>query len=206
MEVPVRRLGVYGGTFDPPHLGHLVAAESVCDSLGLDRVVFVPSGTPPHKSASEVTDAEHRYAMTVLATQGNPRFFASRIEVDRSEPSYTVETLRLLRQEYGASTELFFIIGADALLGLNTWREPHEVLRLCKMVAMTRPGYSLEDLPKRLGALFDTHAERILFTEVPAFDVSASRIRERRRTGESIRYLVPDAVREYIETHGLYIA
>lgn len=203
-KAAVRRLGVYGGTFDPPHMGHLVAAESVREQLGLDRVLFVPAGIPPHKNAGEVAPARHRYLMTVLATLGNPHFATSRFEIERAEPSYTVVTLRALKEEYGPEAELFFILGADALLELPTWREPAAVLELATMVAVTRPGYSLAPVAERLGDLYRVHQDRIVFVEVPALDIAATDIRERVRAGRSIRYLVPDMVREYIERHGLY--
>lgn len=199
-----KRIGIFGGTFDPPHLGHLVAAESVREEHNLDEVIFVPSGGPPHKSAGGVSSARHRFLMTALATVGNSAFSTSRIELDRPPPSFTVDTLRQLRAERGDATDLHFIIGADALLELRTWKSPDEVLRLCRMVAVTRPGFALSSIPERLGELFEHHADRILVTQIPALDVSASEVRRRIQTGRSIRYLVPDMVREYIEAHQLY--
>lgn len=199
-----RRVGVYGGTFDPPHLGHLVAAQSVLDMWYLDEVLFIPSGTPPHKDQHEVTPARHRYLMTLLATLDNPRFSTSRIELDRDAPSFTVDTLRQLRDESEEDVELFFIIGVDAILGLPTWKEPQAVLELCHMVVVGRPGYAHESIAGHLGDLYTNYGHRIHFAEIPAIEVSASDIRTRVREGASIRYLVPDMVREYIEAHGLY--
>lgn len=199
-----KRIGVFGGTFDPPHLGHLVAAETVREVHDLDEVIFIPAGVPPHKGA-QVTAARHRFLMTVLSVVGHPDFTVSRIELDRPPPSFTVDTLRQLRSERDDIDELYFILGADALLELHTWKEPEEVLSLCRMVAVTRPGFSLEQLAARLGELYTRHRERILITTIPALDVSASDIRRRVREGRSIRYLVPDMVRDYILSNKLYV-
>lgn len=199
-----RRLGVYGGTFDPPHIGHLVAAQSVLDTWYLDEVLFIPSGTPPHKDPDDVTPARHRYMMTLLATLDNPKFSTSRLELDRPAPSFTVDTLRHIRSEHPEGLEVFFILGVDAIMGLPTWKDPEGVLELCHMVVVTRPGYSHEAVAQSLGDLYTRYGHRIHFAEIPAIDVSASEVRARVREGRSIRYLVPDMVREYIETHGLY--
>lgn len=199
-------VGIMGGTFDPVHHGHLVAAEAVRAHLGLDRVVFVPAGRPPHKSDSEVTDERHRYLMTVMATVTNPLFTVSRAEIDRPGPSYTVDTIRAFRQVVGERTRLYFITGFDAVREILTWREPDVFLRLCRVVAVTRPGYPLEEveaLQRRLRAETGT-SDPLSILEVPALAISSSDIRRRVAAGEPIKYLVPESVETYIAKMGLY--
>ena len=200
----MRRYGVFGGTFDPVHTGHLIAAERVKDALGLDSVLFVPAGTPPHKSAASVSEPEHRYLMTLLATLDNPGFRVHRVDLDRPGRSFTVDTLALLRKEYGPETELFFIMGADSLADLPTWHEPGRLLRENRIAVATRPGWQVERIKEALGTLYPAFAERVLTVEIPAIGVSSSEIRSRVAQGRSIRYLVPHAVERYIEKHGLY--
>ncbi|MFA0756452.1 MAG: hypothetical protein YPKNTGVA_001973 [Candidatus Fervidibacter sp.] len=188
-----------GGTFDPIHYGHLVAAEEARHRFGLACVMFVPCGQPPHKKTYAVTPAEHRYAMTLLATASNPHFVVSRLEIDRPGPSYSVDTVRLLRQQF-PDAELFFITGADAVLEILTWKDSDELIGLCRFIAVTRPGYDLQQL-ERLPAHY---LERIMPLAIPGVDISSTLIRERVRRGEPIRYLTPDAVCDYIAKHGLY--
>jgi len=197
------RLGLMGGTFDPIHCGHLAAAEEVRNCFMLDRMIFIPSARPPHKTGKVITDHEHRYTMAVLATVSNPYFDVSRIEIDRPGPSYTVDTLRHFRQ-VDTSAELFFITGADAILEILGWREPRDLLRLCRFVAVSRPGYDLDDiscLEAELGAELVSNIEIL---PVTPFDISSSDIRQRVAEGRSIRYLVPEEVRRYIYRNGLY--
>jgi len=198
-----KRIGVLGGTFDPIHYGHLVAAEEARELLGLMKVIFVPSGHPPHKAADDMTDGEHRWAMTVLATQDNPRFEVSRIELDRPDVSYTVDTLRLL-QERMPETELYFITGADMFLELPTWKEPETILRSFHFVAVARPGWSLERLDGRLRLLIERYRCHVHILNVPGIAVSSTEIRDRLRAGRSVQYLVPTPVVEYILQKGLY--
>ena len=200
-----RRIGLMGGTFDPIHYGHLVTAEEVRGQFALERVVFVPSGQPPHKAPEGVTPAEHRYVMTVLATTSNPHFDVSRVDIDRPGPSYTVDTLTAARELYGPDTELYFITGADALLEILTWKSPERLLSLCRFVAATRPGYPLERVELVAGELFRRYRSRVLVVPVPAVAISSSDIRDRVRAGRSIRYLVPEPVAEYIYKHRLYV-
>ena len=185
-----------GGTFDPVHNGHLVAASEVADRFALDEVVFVPAGRPYQKDPREVTDAEHRYLMTVVATASNPRFTVSRVDVDRAGPTYTVDTLRDLREERG-DVELFFITGADALARLLSWHEPQEVLRLAHFVGVTRPGHVLARLP-------GLDEQQVSLVEVPALAVSSTDCRSRVRQNRPIWYLVPDGVVQYVQKHRLY--
>lgn len=192
------RLGVMGGTFDPVHHGHLVAASEVADRFGLDEVVFVPTGQPWQKSDRDVSSAEDRYLMTVIATASNPRFSVSRIEVDRSGPTYTVDTLRQLRAERPDVAELLFITGADALAAILGWHGAEEAIALAHFVGVTRPGHELVDpgLP----------AGRVSLVEVPAMAISSTDCRARVRSGQPLWYLMPDGVVQYIAKRGLYSA
>jgi nicotinate-nucleotide adenylyltransferase len=190
-----------GGTFDPIHFGHLVTAEEVRVKFGLDEVVFVPCGIPPHKKGYEVTPAEHRYLMVVLATASNPHFTASRVEIDRAGPSYAIDTLRFFKQHYGEGTHLYFITGADAILEIMTWRDSEELFRLCRFVAATRPGYHLDELEKRLTAEQVAHVDVVT---VPGIEISSTDVRQRVKAGLPIRYLVPAETESYIRKYGLY--
>lgn len=200
----VKRIGVFGGTFDPPHVGHLAAAEHVRQVHHLDQVIFVPAGRPPHKSGDRLTAARHRYLMTVLATLENPYFTVSRVEIERRGVSYTVDTLRQLRSDFGEEHEYFFLIGYDALNTFHTWKSPEQILQMCRLVALARPGYSLEGLPKTLGSLYTDYHDRFIITEMPQFDVSSREIRRQIAQGISVRYRIHELVLNYIERFGLY--
>jgi nicotinate-nucleotide adenylyltransferase len=184
-----------GGTFDPIHHGHLVAASEVQARFGLDEVVFVPTGRPWQKDDSEVSAAEHRYLMTVIATASNPRFTVSRVDIDRDGPTYTIDTLRDLHLA-DPEAELFFITGADALAQILTWKDADELWQLAHFVGVTRPGYVLSDdhLPR----------DAVSLVEVPAMAISSSACRERVLAGRPVWYLVPDGVVQYIGKHRLY--
>jgi len=184
-----------GGTFDPIHHGHLVAASEVQTRFGLDEVVFVPTGRPWQKAAREVSPAEDRYLMTVIATASNPRFTVSRVDVDRDGPTYTIDTLRLLHKERPAD-ELFFITGADALAQILTWKDVEELWQLAHFIGVTRPGHALTDsgLP----------TDRITLQEVPAMAISSTDCRSRVSRDEPVWYLVPDGVVQYINKYALY--
>ncbi|HKE50618.1 MAG TPA: nicotinate-nucleotide adenylyltransferase [Actinomycetes bacterium] len=190
------QLGVMGGTFDPIHHGHLVAGSEVASLFELDEVVFVPTGTPWQKAESEVTPAEDRYLMTVIATASNPRFTVSRTDLDRSGPTYTIDTLRDLRAQRGPDVELYFITGADALSNILTWRDVDELFELAHFVGCTRPGHRLADPGLPDG--------RVSLVEVPALAISSTDCRDRVRRGEPIWYLVPDGIVQYINKRGLY--
>jgi len=191
-----RRIGVMGGTFDPVHHGHLSAASEVAAEFALDEVVFVPTGSPWQKADRDVSPAEDRYLMTVIATASNPRFSVSRIEVDRAGPTYTIDTLRELRATYG-DAELFFITGADALAQILGWHAADELFRLAHFVGVSRPGYEPVDL-----ARFPEGAVTLL--QVPALAISSSDCRDRVGRGHPVWYLVPDGVVQYIEKRSLY--
>lgn len=203
MEMDGQRIGVLGGTFDPIHYGHLAAAEEAREVLGLAKVVFVPSGQPPHKRPDEMAASEHRWKMTVLATQDNPAFTVSRVELDRQGVSYTVDTLGILQTQMPGS-ELFFITGADMFLDLPTWKDPERILRSYHFVAVTRPGWSLERLDGRLDPLVEHYRSQVHILQVPGVAVSSTEIRERLRAGRSVRYLVADPVIAHIQHEGLY--
>ncbi|NHC12680.1 nicotinate-nucleotide adenylyltransferase [Motilibacter deserti] len=184
-----------GGTFDPVHHGHLVAASEVKSRFGLDEVVFVPTGTPWQKTHQTVTPAEHRYLMTVVATASNPGFTVSRVDIDRPGVTYTIDTLRdLSAQRPGA--ELFFITGADALAQILSWKDADELFQLATFVGVTRPGHRLtvEGLPE----------DRVSMLEIPALAISSTDCRARVCRGEPVWYLVPDGVVQYIAKHRLY--
>ncbi|MEV0458882.1 nicotinate-nucleotide adenylyltransferase [Catellatospora methionotrophica] len=190
------RIGIMGGTFDPIHHGHLVAASEVADRYALDEVVFVPTGQPWQKTEHAVTPAEDRYLMTVIATASNPRFSVSRVDVDRVGKTYTVDTLRELRDQYGEKTELFFITGADALSKILSWKDADQLFELAHFVGVTRPGFALTDahLP----------ADVVSLVQVPAMAISSTDCRRRVASGQPVWYLVPDGVVQYITKRHLY--
>ncbi len=192
------RIGIMGGTFDPVHHGHLVAASEVAHFFSLDEVIFVPTGQPWQKDGRKVSPAEDRYLMTVIATASNPRFSVSRIDIDRPGPTYTIDTLRELRGLRGREAEMFFITGADALRQIMTWHDADELFKLAHFVGCTRPGHRLSDA--------DLPADRVSLIEVPALAISSTECRERVAAGEPVWYLVPDGVVQYIAKRGLYRA
>jgi nicotinate-nucleotide adenylyltransferase len=194
------RLGVMGGTFDPIHFGHLVAAEEALVQFNLDRVVFMPTGQPVRKTHRHVSSSEDRYLMTVVATASNPDFEVSRMEIDRPGDTYTVDTMTALRAQYGAGAELFFITGADAVREILTWKDADRFIGLCTFIAATRPGYDT-GLPAASAVALPPAVE---YMEVPALAISSSDIRERVRTRRPVRYLLPEAVASYIDKNGLY--
>ena len=190
-----RRVGIMGGTFDPIHHGHLVAASEVQSVFDLDEVVFVPTGQPWQKDDRQVSPAELRYLMTVVATASNPRFTVSRVDVDRPGATYTIDTLRALHETW-ADAELFFITGADALAQILSWKAVDELFELAQFVGVNRPGHELsgDGLP----------AERVSLMEVPAMAISSTACRQRVRAGEPVWYLVPDGVVQFIAKYRLY--
>lgn len=190
-----------GGTFDPVHYGHLIIAEESRIEFSLDKVIFVTAGDPPHKKDYLVSDARHRREMTLMAIASNPFFECSDIEMERRGPSYTVDTIERFRQTLGSEANLYFITGADAILEILTWHEPHRLRSMCKFIAATRPGYRLEDLKQRLPAEF---MDQITFLEMPGVHISSTDLRERVRSGKSIKYMVPENVENYIYTNDLY--
>lgn len=196
-----KRLAVMGGTFDPIHFAHLLIAENVRRRFQLPQVLFMPSGNPPHKKQYEVTSAEDRYIMAMLATCDNPHFAVSRLELDRSGPSYTIDTIRELKARIGEQAQVSFVTGADAVLEILTWHEPDAILDEARVLAIPRPGFDLSTLDETLGP---ERASKVTIIDSPIAGISSTMIRERIRTGESVRYLTPRAVIDYIDKRGLY--
>lgn len=195
------RLGVMGGTFDPLHNGHLLVAQEAVSQLHLDAVIFVPTGQSYHKK-TRVSDASHRFYMTFLATLDNPLFLVSRLEIDRQEPSYTVDTLREMTYWFSASVDFYFITGTDAVLTMQWWDRIDELPRLAHVVAASRPGYELT-LEQR--AQLPEGLQKVLIPlSIPLTSISSTDLRERVRKGQSIRYLVPQSVEHYVQKMGLY--
>src|ERR1700751_4849638 len=192
----MRRIGVMGGTFDPVHHGHLVAASEVAHIFALDEVIFVPTGQPYQKENRQVSRAEDRYLMTVIATASNPRFSVSRVDIDRPGPTYTIDTLRDLRLQRGPDAEFFFITRADALEQMMTWQDADELFKLAHFVVCTTPGHHLSG-----AGLPDP---RVGLIEIPALAISSSNCRQRVEAGEPIWYLVPDGIVQYISKRALY--
>ncbi len=189
-----------GGTFDPIHHGHLVAASEVQSWFDLDEVIFVPTGAPWQKSDRVVSPAEHRYLMTVIATASNPRFGVSRVDIDRIGPTYTIDTLRDLQTQH-PDAELYFITGADALANIFTWRDARELFELAHFVGCTRPGYEMDP-----SMLTDIPPEQVTLVEIPALAISSTECRKRTMRGEPVWYLVPDGVVQYLAKYDLYPA
>lgn len=200
----MNRLAIMGGTFDPIHYGHLVAAEAVRVGFDLDKVLFIPTGNPPHKKFKKITDAKHRYEMTVLATKNNPYFEVSRIEIDRVGTTYTVDTILQLKKIYGEDTQLFFITGADALLEIHTWYNFEQLLNMCELVAASRPGFDQSELEQKRQEIQSKYHKNIHVIEIPSLAISSTDIRERVRSNRPIRYLLPEEVQQYITEHSIY--
>lgn len=198
-------IGIMGGTFDPIHLGHLRTAEEVLQGFGLRKVIFVPSGKPPHKPSGEVTSPEHRYLMTGLAIADHPKFEVSRMEIDREGPSYALDSLLELREMYKGQASFYFITGLDAISKIVTWKSSLRLFDLADFVAVTRPGYSMSVLDDLRTALGHTLFSRIRPFPVTLLDIASTDIRKKVREGKSVRYLVPDLVAKYIEKERLYL-
>jgi nicotinate-nucleotide adenylyltransferase len=193
-----KRIGIMGGTFDPIHHGHLVAASEVGHFFNLDEVIFVPTGQPWQKNGRKVSPAEDRYLMTVIATASNPRFSVSRVDIDRPGETYTIDTLRDLRAQRGPAAEFYFITGADALAMMISWRDADELFKMAQFVGCTRPGHRL--------TITNLPSDRISLVEIPALAISSTECRERVRAGQPIWYLVPDGIVQYISKRRLYRA
>jgi nicotinate-nucleotide adenylyltransferase len=199
------KVGIMGGTFDPIHIAHLIVAEEARTRLALDRVIFIPAGNPWMKSEHVVSGAEHRVAMVKLAISSNPAFNLSLIEVERPGPTYTVDTLEQLWGELGYDTQLFLLLGWDSVAELTAWKAPYRISRMATVVAFPRPGFQAPDIAK-LEKSMPGISERIRILDEPYLGVSSTGIRQRVAGGQSVRYMVPDAVGEYINRHKLYIA
>jgi len=200
------RLGILGGSFDPIHVGHLIAAEGACGQLDLARVVFVPASSPPHKRGAALAPAAHRLRMVELAIRGNDHFEVDDCEVRRQGTSYTIDTILDMRQRRGEASELVFVMGSDTIRELPTWHEIGRLSRLCGFAAIARPGQALDVTPDLVRSLGEEGARRLVsqVIHVPVMQVSSTEVRQRLRQGRSVRYLVPDAVIEYIRQQHLY--
>lgn len=199
-----KKIAIMGGTFDPIHYGHLVAAETVRALINAEKVLFIPTGRPPHKNNKTVEHDEHRYLMTVLATANNPYFNVSRIEIDRPGITYTIDTIQSLKKICSPETEIYFITGADAINEILTWKNTVELFKICKFVAVTRPGYDKDSLLKTLNSYKEKYEINLIFAEVPALSISSTDIRNRVISQKPIKYLLPDEVEQYIMKFGLY--
>lgn len=195
------KIGVMGGTFDPIHYGHLVAAQEAYCSFNLDKVIFMPTGIPPHKIRNDILEASQRYVMTVMATSDNEAFEVSDLEVRKAMPSYTVDTLSELKKQYEQS-DFYFITGADAITEILTWKEPEKALAMTKFVAASRPGFSLNKFRESIKEV--KPLPQVFELEVPALAISSSDIRQRVKENRPIRYLLPDKVWRYIYSKGFY--
>ncbi|HWE32395.1 MAG TPA: nicotinate-nucleotide adenylyltransferase [Solirubrobacteraceae bacterium] len=195
------RVGILGGTFNPPHLGHLVCAQEAYLQLGLDRVILIPARIPPHKPVDDEPGAEHRLELCRAAVEGDDRFEVSDLELSRDGPSYTVDTLQALIRR-APDTELFMIVGGDVAAGLPSWHEPERVLSLATLAVAKRRGTTRARVEQALASL--PGGERAVFFRMPRIAISSTLVRRRVRQGEPIKYFVPDAVAQYIERHRLY--
>lgn len=194
--------GVFGGTFDPPHIGHLILAEAARSELGLSEVVFMPAAQPPHKQGRIISATDHRLAMVQHAISSNSRFALSTLDALRDGPNYTVDSMRLLREEWGDTVEIFFIMGLDSLVDLPTWHKPHELLQLVTLAVVARPGYYAD--MAALERLLPGVVDRTIFVPAPLIGLSSTAIRQHVQQSDSIRYLVPPGVESYIYEHRLY--
>lgn len=197
------RLGVMGGTFNPIHYGHLGIAQMAWWEYNLDTVVFIPAGHPPHKDIEDILDAQQRYEMTLLATASNPHFWVSRLEIDRPDFSYTVETLKQLQQVWGPQVRLYFILGTDSIKGILSWKEPMKIFEECTLLVATRPGFSLNKDELSFQFL-EKFKNKIKMIHAPLLDISSTDIRQRIQAGKPIQYLLPEIVEKYIKIYNLY--
>lgn len=199
-----KKIGITGGTFDPIHYGHLIIAESAREAFELDRVVFIPSGTPPHKKLSKVTASEHRFNMVYMAISSHPCFEVSDIEIARSGYTYTIDTLLQLKASYGDGTKLFFITGADVILDLLFWKDYKKVFTMCEFIAAFRPDYEKDRFLREIEHLKAAYGAVIHLLEAPLIEISSTSIRQKVCSGKSIKYVVPESVEGYIIQNSLY--
>ena len=197
------KVGIMGGTFDPIHYGHLVIANEVLFKFNLQKIIFVPTGNPPHKRSAALADSYNRYMMTQFATMTNQDFDVSNIEVEKETISYTVDTIKVLKKHY-KNTKLYFITGTDAVLDLPNWKEPEEILKLCTFISVNRPGYVTDTLDDKLDKLMEKYKGEILSIRAPQLKISSTDIRNRIKEGRPTKYLLPENVEQYILKKGLY--
>lgn len=197
------KIGIMGGTFDPIHYGHLVIANEVLFKFNLKKIVFVPTGNPPHKRSAALAGSYHRYMMTQFATMTNPDFDVSNIEVEKNDISYTVDTIEELKKKY-KNTKFYFITGTDAVLDLPNWKSPEKILKLCTFIAVNRPGYVDDELDSKLDKLMKDYKGEILSIKAPQLKISSTDIRNRIQENRPIKYLLPENVEQYILKKELY--
>jgi len=200
-RLSTRKIGLMGGTFDPVHYGHLMLAEQAWETLKLDKVLFVTAADPPHKNGIEITPVRHRHQMACLAVLNNDHFECSALEIERPGPSYTIDTLRQIKGIYGPDCCVYLLVGADEAAAMMTWRDPYAIAELATIVVANRPGHSVRDVLKTLPEDF---ARNVVPLEMPGVDISSTDMRERARSGRTIRYLAPDAVVGYISEEKIY--
>jgi len=199
-----KNIAIFGGSFDPIHLGHLHLAELVREEFCLDEIVFMPSARPPHKEVAAIKDNEQRFEMVKLAIGSNPHFSVSRLEYKRDGYSYTAQTLRLLREELGCNTQIYFIVGADSLVNMHKWKDPEQIFSLCEVIAIDRTGTGDEEITAAMKSLSNDYNAKVHLLKKRTYPISSTEIRARIATGVTIKYLVPDEVIDYIDVHNLY--
>lgn len=199
----MRKYGIMGGTFDPIHYGHLVIANEVLNLFNIDKIIFVPTGTPPHKSSKGLTSAYHRYMMTQFATMTHPLFDVSDYEISKDDISYTIDTLQYFYDTY-PNSKFYFITGTDAVLDLATWKDPEGMMRIFTFIAVNRPGYIIENLDVKLRELADRYNGEIYAVNAPQLQISSTDIRKRIASEKPIKYLLPETVEQYIIKNKLY--
>jgi nicotinate-nucleotide adenylyltransferase len=207
----MKSVALFGGTFNPIHFGHLLIAEQIRTKYNLDKVIFVPTNVPPHKESADLINPKLRLIMAHLATVSNPCFEVSTFEVDRPGKSYTIDTAKYFKQYFGNETDLYFIVGADMLSEISKWKNIEELVKICRFIAVSRPGYDIKKVldqqflaAEHPGVLSDL-IENVIVEELPMVDISASHIRRRVKEWKSIKYFVPEAVEQFIHNHQLYL-
>lgn len=198
------RIGIMGGTFDPIHNGHLLIAEQARGFLSLDKIIFIPSGRPPHKMGRKIIDGKTRLEMLELAISDNEYFIASDMEIKRPGKTYTIDTLLEVKQEYGLETDIYFIIGSDTLFELESWKSWVDVNKNCSFVLMKRPGFETVKEDKHINLLLEKYNSKIINCDSSTIDISSSTLREKLRNGKTVRYLIPDTVLDYINRNRIY--
>lgn len=197
------KIGIMGGTFDPIHYAHLATAEFIRDKYKLDKIIFIPSGNPPHKPVYKVADKYDRYKMVMLATRNNEDFIVSDLEIERNKKTYTIDTLRELKIKY-SNADIYFITGADAICDIESWKDVEENFKLATFIAATRPGISLLRVQEKIENLIKKYSASIISVYVPSLDISSTYIRDQIKEKKSVRYLVPESVEKYIHQNKLY--
>lgn len=207
----MKSVALFGGTFNPIHYGHLAIAEEIRTKFNLDKIIFIPTYQPPHKDPADLADSKHRFVMAQLATVSNPCFEVSGVEMERGGKSYTIDSVKHFQQVYGEKVQLYFIVGADMLMEISTWKNIEELLKLCRFIAVSRPGYDVQKIFNQYFLSSENYSiasdllENIMIENIPMLDISATNIRGRVKEWKSIKYLVPEPVEQYIHNHHLYL-